>query len=309
MKRILFFVMTLFLAFAGCTNKETASDEEDIPKAKTPVTLITIKEEFISENIELRATSTFQKKIAVKSNLAGYIEDMNIAIGDAISQGQLLFTIKTKEANALGNTNIIKDTSLHFSGLVKIKAQKSGILTTLDHHKGDFVQEGDQLGVISERNSLVFILEVPFELHSYVKMNNVCEIALPDNQVIQGKITGSLPTVDAISQTQSYVVSLLSSLNLPENLIAKIRILKSTKEKTNVLPKQAVLADEMQTEFWVMKLINDSTAIKVPIKKGIETNDKVEITAPAFNASDRIVLNGNYGLADTAKIVIQKAEQ
>jgi len=299
------FLMLVLTAFVGCKSNKT-SDEEAVSKAKTPVTLTAINSESISENIELRATSVFQKKVAVKSNLAGYIEDMNITIGDEISLGQVLFTIKTKEANALQNINIIKDTSLNFLGLIKIKAQKSGILTTLDHQKGDYVQEGDQLGIISDRKSLVFILQVPFELHTYIKINNSCEIVLPDNQIIQGKITGSLPTVDAVSQTQSYVVYPVGSLNLPENLIAKIRIVKTTKEKTTVLPKQAVLADETQTEFWIMKLINDSTAIKVSIKKGIETNEKVEITEPQFRASDRIILNGNYGLADTAKISIEK---
>ena len=55
-----------------------------------------------------------------------------------------------------------------------------------------------------------------------------------------------------------------------------------------------------------MKLINDSTAIKVSVKKGIETTDKVEITEPAFSSTDRIIFIGNYGLADTAKIAIQK---
>ena len=85
-----------------------------------------------------------------------------------------------------------------------------------------------------------------------------------------------------------------------------IRIIKNTKQKATVLPKTALLANEMQTEFWVMKLMNDSTAVKVFVKKGIETSDKVEITEPMFSEGDRIVFKGNYGLADTAKITVQK---
>ncbi|MCX6296584.1 MAG: efflux RND transporter periplasmic adaptor subunit [Bacteroidetes bacterium] len=308
MKKILFILLPLFLALSACTNNNTTQEEEESSGAKTPVTLTSVLVEPISETIELRATSTFQKKISVKSNLAGYIENSTLNIGDEVSQGQVLFSIKTKEASALQDTDILKDSSLFFSGLIKIKAQKSGIITTLDHLKGDYVQEGDQLGIISDRSSLVFILEVPFELHTYVKINTTCEISLPDNQVIQGKITSSLPTVDAMSQTQSFVVSPISNMSLPENLIAKIRIVKSTKEKTTVLPKTAVLANETQSEFWVMKLINDSIAVKIPVKKGIETSEKVEIADPIFNATDRILLNGNYGLSDTAKITIQKTE-
>jgi hypothetical protein len=55
-----------------------------------------------------------------------------------------------------------------------------------------------------------------------------------------------------------------------------------------------------------MQLINDSIAIKVPIKKGIELSDKVEILQPVFGSSDRILLTGNYGLSDTAKVTIQQ---
>ncbi len=73
-----------------------------------------------------------------------------------------------------------------------------------------------------------------------------------------------------------------------------------------MLPKAAVLANEEQSEFWVMKLINDSTAIKVPICKGIETSEKVEILKPSFYKTDRILLSGNYGLPDTARVIIQQ---
>jgi uncharacterized NAD(P)/FAD-binding protein YdhS len=56
-----------------------------------------------------------------------------------------------------------------------------------------------------------------------------------------------------------------------------------------------------------MKMINDSTAVKVPVKKGIETSDKVEILSPEFSPQDKILLNGNYGLADTAKVTASPA--
>jgi hypothetical protein len=71
------------------------------------------------------------------------------------------------------------------------------------------------------------------------------------------------------------------------------------------LPKEAILGNETQTEFWVMKAINDSIAVRVNIIKGYENNNEIEIIEPAFNESDRIVLSGNYGLGDTACIQIR----
>jgi uncharacterized NAD(P)/FAD-binding protein YdhS len=62
------------------------------------------------------------------------------------------------------------------------------------------------------------------------------------------------------------------------------------------------LSNETLSEFWVMKMIDDTTAVKVPVKKGIETGDRVEILSPDFSPEDKILLSGNYGLADTALV-------
>jgi hypothetical protein len=162
------------------------------------------------------------------------------------------------------------------------------------------------MAVISEQNSMVFILDVPFELDKYIEKNRNCRIILPDNRQISGTITGKLPEMDMQSQTMRYIIKPQSAERLPGNLIASINLVKSTNEKAMVLPKKAVLGDETQTEFWVMKLLNDSTAIKIVVSKGFENNDEVEITKPEFLPSDRIVLTGNYGLPDTARVTIIK---
>ncbi len=81
-------------------------------------------------------------------------------------------------------------------------------------------------------------------------------------------------------------------------------MVKSLKQNTASLPKSAILSNETQTDFWVMKLINPTTAIKTLVTKGIESGDRVEIVSPKFSPQDKIVVTGNYGLADTAKVKI-----
>jgi len=126
---------------------------------------------------------------------------------------------------------------------------------------------------------------------------------LPDGKSLPGHITSITPTVDSASQTQNIILT-VNDRTLPINLIAKVRIAKTTKSSPVSLPKQSVLSDETQTRFWVMKLLDSATAVKVPVKKGMETNDRIEILSPGFTNSDRFLLTGNYGLPDTAKIRI-----
>jgi hypothetical protein len=132
---------------------------------------------------------------------------------------------------------------------------------------------------------------------------------LPDSSYINGIIASKLSSVDVISQTQSYVIKPQVNKLLPENLLAIVQITKNTKQKAQVLDKNCVLTDETMDNFWVMKLINDTTAVKVNIIKGISTDSKIEIVSPQFSKEDRLISSGNYGLPDTAFVKIIKNDK
>jgi multidrug efflux pump subunit AcrA (membrane-fusion protein) len=272
---------------------------------KTPVTIVPFEFKPVSSTVTLPAVATFMNKNIIRATTTGTIEKILIAPGEFISNDQLLFTIKTREAMALDRKSQI-DSSLSFKGVINIVSHQEGVINSISYQKGDFVQEGDEMAVVSEQNSLVFIMDVPFELDKYVERNRNCRVILPDGRDINANISRKLPEMDIQSQTIRYVVKPLSPDRLPGNLIASVNLIKATNENAMVLPKKAVLGNETQTEFWVMKLINDSTAIKVDVSKGFENNDEIEITKPEFLPTDRIILTGNYGLPDTARITIVK---
>ena len=223
-----------------------------------------------------------------------------------VNSGELLFTIKTKESVSIDNTINKLDTTFKFSGVNKIKASGSGYITQLNHQLGDYVQDGEQLAVISDKNSFAFVLSLPYELKQYVPVGKSLELLLADGTKLNGTINAALPTVDAVSQTQNMLIKIGSDKNIPENLIAKVVIIKTGKPKTNQLPKSAVLTNDVQSEFWVMKMIDSNTAAKVIVKRGMETKEKVEILQPQFMPTDKILLTGNFGLPDTAKVIIAK---
>lgn len=304
------FIFLLFLFTAAvplipsCKNSEGQTEEE--PIVKTPVRVVPVAYRQISSTVELPAVTMFFSKSIVRATTTGTIENISIKPGDQVTRGLILFSLKTREAAAIRNA-ASGDTSLSIKGLVNIKSVKSGIISTVSYQQGDFVLEGDELAAISDQNSLVFIIEVPFELNSLVEKNRNCTITLPDKKKIAATITGRMPEMESGSQTLKYIAKPAASSGLPANMIATASLVKYSKENAALLPKPAVLGNEIQTEFWVMKLINDSTAVKVSIIKGYETDDDIEITEPHFQPSDRIILEGNYGLADTANIsVIQE---
>jgi hypothetical protein len=112
--------------------------------------------------------------------------------------------------------------------------------------------------------------------------------------------------MDPTVQTVKYIVKAPLSGMLPANLNVKISIIKKENINARLLPREAIMGNETQTEFWVMKLMNDSVAVRIPVVKGIENNNQIEITETVLNSTDRIILTGGYGLADTANVIVKK---
>lgn len=287
----------------SCNSSSTGDANTDQSASiVSPVTVTHIVRAPMSEKVPLNAVSVFQKKSVIKATVNGYIEKEMISPGQVVHQGALLFVLKTKEARAMDGVQV--DSTLAFTGVVTLRAAQDGYVSQLDHQQGDYVMDGDQLGIISDRNSFVFLLDVPFELTGHLVIGRGCEIILPGGKTVPGRIASKIPAVDPQSQSQRFVVKVSDGEQLPENLIAKINIATSVVEDAQVLPKTALLTSEDQTAWWVMKLINDSTAIKIPVQKGIESDSAVQILSPDFLSSDRILTSGNYGLPDTALVKI-----
>ncbi|WP_337715361.1 efflux RND transporter periplasmic adaptor subunit [Pedobacter panaciterrae] len=297
---------SICLILSACNSSATLDNREldKTPDPKTPVSVTQISHAPLSDYIELNATATFQQKGIIKASSNGYLQTVNVKKGDYVKGGQPLFTVITKEARSIGNAINSLDPSFKFTGLTRITANTAGFVGEVSHQKGDYVQEGEQLAVITNLNSFVFLMDLPYELTGIIKNQKALQVTLPDGQKLAGKMGRSLPLVDSASQTQRVIIQVKTQQLIPEGLIAKVKLVRSESLNPIALPKESILTNETQDEFWVMKLMNDTTAVKVNIQKGLETGSYVEIKSPLFKPNDRFILTGNYGLPDTAKIMI-----
>jgi len=302
MKNPLLLAIPVILFFTGCRHKKV-EDVVSVPKAI--VEAVTFKNGKISNEISLQAISGYHVKNAITAPVNSYVQKTFVMQGDKVQPGQILYEIATKERKAVEQSSI-PDTTYSNVGRIQIKASNAGIVSSVISQTGDYVTEGTQMCQISSVNSLVFTLQVPFEYNDFIKTGLFCSISLPDGISIQGVIKNELDQMSLNGQTRQYLVRPLSNVFIPENLLATIKITIKTIESHQILPIECVLSDEMMQNFWVMKLINDTTAIKINVKVGLKNKDEIEITDPLFIPSDRILSQGNYGLSDTALVNVEK---
>jgi multidrug efflux pump subunit AcrA (membrane-fusion protein) len=305
MKKYLAAIYSVYMLISGCQPAEKKSAEETTV-AITPVKLTSIVYGTVSDSLELNASSIYLQNSYVKSIASGYIKSVQVKPGEFVNNGSLLFTLETKESVAIGQTISSLDSSFKFTGLINIHAKGHGYITQLNHQAGDYVQDGEQLAIISDQNSFVFLLNMPYELRNIVLRNKNVFLELPDGTRLTGTIGTVFPNVDSLTQTQGVTIRVNPTHAIPQNLIARVHILRNAKSQAQTVARSAVLSDDAQSQFWVMKMIDSTTAVRIAVKKGLEFPDKIEILDPVFKNSDQILISGNYGLPDTAKVSIEK---
>ncbi len=306
MKPSFLLIPVIMSLVSACNHTPAAADDAAADSVVTPVTVAAAGFGPVSDSLELTATSAYLQNNYIKAVTTGFVRSVLVKPGDYVEAGKPLFTLETKESTIIGDRISQLDSTFKFSGQLQVRARGHGYVTQLNHQPGDYVQDGEQLAVISDRGSFVFLLNMPYEVRRIVLGAKSVTLSLPDGTRLPGTIGTVFPTVDSVTQTQTVVIRVNPAFTIPQNLIARVHILREIKNHAQTLPRSALLTNETQSEFWVMKLIDSGTAVKIPVKKGLEFPDRIEVTEPVFDSSDRILVSGNYGLPDTAKVIQEK---
>ncbi len=290
-----------FATFFSCSKNEEGGKDNNIKgievSAGNPV-----KRKMI-EYLQLNGNTIYLKQEIVRAAFQGYIEKSFKNIGDNIKAGDILFQIRTKESDAAADSKSVPGIE-QYGGVVKIYARTDGILSELTHQSGDFVTDADQLAVLVDPASLKIVLEAPYRFNSSIRTGDSFFVTLPDDKELTARVEKKIPTINNDNQTLRFILVPNQKIELPANLNVSIKFPLKSYGDAVALPKSAVMANEMQTEFWIMKLLNDTTAVKVPVIKGLEADSFIQISSPILNLNDRFITVGAYGLPDTAHVSI-----
>ena len=172
---------------------------------------------------------------------------------------------------------------------------------------GDFVQAGEVLASCVRTNSMRIIVYIPVEQELAVEKMKDCLVTLPDGTTIDGRVAGKLTAAESQNQTQAYIIEPKKPITLAENINIKVQFTAEQIQNAVFVPESAVLGNEEQTRFWVMKLMNDSICLKVAVEKGLKTDSLVQLIGSNLTISDLVVSECAYGLPDSARVQVTNA--
>jgi len=301
MKNITISILALqVLLLASCKEKSTV-EVEILPVVSVKAEPVTLGD--IENLVSFNGKTVYLKKNNIVSPISGYVVKANVRYGEEVKKEDLLYEIETRESRALGSENNL-DTKIQN---IKLSASSAGFLNEISiNETGGYVVEGGSLCTIVDNQDLMIQLNVPFEYNSIIRTGKNCRIILPDNSVIDGVVSRILPVVDETNQTQSVLVKLSKHKILPENLNLTIQFIYESHKQAMLVSKNSLMANETQNEFWVVKILNDTLAINVPVIRGIENDSVSEVISPLLNRGDLVICEGAYGIPDSSVVKILK---
>lgn len=259
----------------------------------------------LKEFITLNGVTRFLKQGTIRSQATGYISGMNYSINRYIQRGALFCTIRTKEQDVLRGMRDLDSSMKVLQKPLPVISNAAGLLTAVNVHNGDYVSEGEVLAEVKEPASLVLVVNVPFEYTKQIRTGSPCELQFADGRKMTLRISGILPTVESTSQTQSYFIN-MPDQTIPENLNVTLKLsIRESYSHSLTIPISALQTDELEREFWVMKIRN-GIAYRTPVVPGVQSGEQVEIKGGELVSGDSIVTEGSYGLDDSSLIMIQK---
>ncbi|SHG47139.1 HlyD family secretion protein [Salegentibacter echinorum] len=305
MKALSIYLLVSIISLAtlwGCKKKTATVSAK---KAAIEVWAVPVTQQEIREYLTFNGVSVYQRKEDIRSNVTGYISSMRHEIGDNIRAGQVFAYVRTKEQDALRDAVKIDSSLAKFINPISIKSNATGIISVLNVNKNDYVAEGDIIASVVQPKSLVVKVNVPFEYKESVQIAAPCELLLPNGKTINATITETLPTIDVQSQAQTFLVD-LPEADLPENLNIQVKLLQKESSNAMSIPKTALQTNELLTKYWVMKVVDDSLAIKTEVHPLLKNDSLVQIQSERVQLNDWVITEGAYQMQDSTLVKIIK---
>ena len=289
------YILLVTLSVCACTGGNTENRPESEPAAE--VTLVQASYGRIPQETVFMAAVSYLSKTSVSAPVSSFVRDAAVMPGSAVKKGSLLYVLESKEQHALGDG----------SRPILIKSGCDGIVTDVPARPGSYQPEGSVLCTIADTGSLVFEINMPYAQNKFAREGTECILELPDGSCFRAEVRTTLVTMDTSSQSEKVLAVADGVPVLPEGLDVKaVFVSEPSSGPAAILPKSAVQSDETLSEYWIMLLSGDSTAVKVPVKVGGSTADSIEILSPEIRRNDFIIQTGGYGLQGGEKVTVSR---
>jgi multidrug efflux pump subunit AcrA (membrane-fusion protein) len=330
MRRSVSYAVLLLLGLAaGCGRKSESDDEETVNvKAVVPVKVIHLRKGDMEEIVEATGRVDALRKQKLFAPVAGRVTSLRILEGAAVHDGDVLAVVQTKESQAAiagaealvrsAETKEQKEQAQLALALAKtsqntisIRASINGTVATRSVSEGEIVAENAEMFALVDLNTLTFLAEVPAHDLTSIAVGQHCRIGFTQfgEMKVLAEVEALNPQTEAMSQTvrvrlrMTSIAPILRKLLRPD-MIGTAYIVTGVKKNVWIVPRPALLRNDESNSYSIVAMTPDSLALAVSVEVVGMTDTTAAIAGRDLYAGTRVIVEGNYALADSTHVTI-----
>lgn len=320
--------------FAACTHNNDSSSEPsnaavadhgNSTATHVPVHVAAVSRESVAVIIAAPGHTDALRQERIRAPFASRLIALNVADGDHVSKGEKVAIVLSKNSAAalagaeqmLASAHSDADKAdaqravqLARSHLVQqtLNAPSDGVVLSHAAETGDYVDEGEILVTLADASSVYFNAQVSQGDVDRVRAGQTAHIDVPalSAQAIDATVHGHLPV--ASSQDFSAPVRLDFSAKHPVmqvGLFGIAHIIVAQHANATVIPASAILRDDVNGVSRIA-IIDAGVAHWLTVETGTQQGDRVEILQPAIDTGTSVIVDGQVGLPEGARAVVQQ---
>ena len=307
-----------------------------------PVEVTTIKKGTISDYILLSANLETEKMTDVYSRVQGLVQEIYVQESDKVKKNQILARLEADEyelAEQRARLNYQKQESdykrlkemfekdllskeefeqakfttealkvdweqakLNLS-YTRITSPIEGVVGDRLIKLGDRINTTQKLFTVINTDEMIAVVYAPEKELGIIKKNQAAYISSDNIQGerFSGWIKRVSPVVDPQSGTFKVTIGVRNEKDiLRAGMFVNAHIITATHENAVLIPKTAIVYENESMNVFVVR---DSIAHKIKLDVGFQDHEKVEALSD-IQEGDRVIVVGQAGLKDRAKVVI-----
>jgi multidrug efflux pump subunit AcrA (membrane-fusion protein) len=311
---------------AGCRKAADPEEEASKPPApetiSVPVRVAPITRAPLSRIVSAPGQTNALTQQKVRAPFAGTLVELNVADGDSVHRGQTVGVIVSRETEASlsGAREMVRSAStpeekadadralvIAEKNLVRtaIHAEADGAVLSHGAAAGDRVSEDQELLTIADRGSLVFVANAVQSDLAQVHPGQAVSVELAGRpRPIAGVVHDVLPSANPGDFTAPVRIDLREAPpGMAIGLFGTARVTVESHEAVTV-PDAAILRDDVSGKTRVA-LVKDGRAHWVDVVTGLHGAAGTEIVSPPLSPTDSVVVSGQIGLPDGARVTIR----
>lgn len=324
------FILLSILAtmFVACTrNRSGQPDAEEliVPPLVT-VKIAAVQRGKMETIISATGKTEVLRKEKVISPVGGLLLSLKALEGTAVQQGEVIATIRPKEAQSAvsGAEALLRsartdaqrreaeaavELAKSTQNVVSVRAGFDGVVATRNVTEGELVTENAEICTLVDLKTIVFVADVPLADAPRLHRGQAVLVQFPSlpGREYAGRVDAIYPQSDLQSQTASARVRMNAPTGrrlslLKAEMMGTCCIVTGIRQNVLIVPKAALLRDDEKNTYSVVVVTADSIAHILPVTVGTFSDSTAEVQGSGLAPGTIVAIEGNYALPDSTRV-------